>query len=180
MQALRVVYVVTIIVISSIFAEAAITPKSVGVSKTSSDRESQRDTHATTTNGASGKRFLRIEEATNANIMATGSMGDTSNNSSTEVASQEERGVRAVPLEVVGKQESASKFVKGKTITTAVTNLLRRNKERKILRKFRIKLLESLPPEQAATLIFLKRPKKELPAELSKKELPSKLPKKEL
>ncbi|OWY96512.1 Avirulence (Avh) protein, partial [Phytophthora megakarya] len=170
MRLILVVCVVTTILITCIFAVATAnsTPPvlPVDVSKTSSKTEPWRATHPTATNGINNKRFLRREEETNQNIKVTGSMNDTSNIDSTLGPSEEERGVKVVPLEMLGKQEAVSKLVKKKTITTAVTNLLRRNKKQKILRKFRVKILESLPPEQAADLIFLKMPKKEIPPKL--------------
>ncbi|ETK71357.1 hypothetical protein F441_21876 [Phytophthora nicotianae CJ01A1] len=120
-----------------------------------------------TTRTSNSKRLLRIAEVKNQDDNHTDSSNVAWLSRSNFTASDEEdRGI--LPFSSVMKYK---KLVKDKSIRTTITNFLDGNKKKSSLPKLRALLLRSLPPEQAAELIFLKMPKN-VP-----KPLPSKLPK---
>ncbi|KAL4171287.1 hypothetical protein KRP22_009383 [Phytophthora ramorum] len=85
------------------------------------------------------------------------------NTPSSTGSSDEERAIKL--------SSSIKKLFKSKKIPSSITNLFKSNKNKMTPWKLRVKILESLPPELAANLIFLKMPTN-VP-----KPLPSILPK---
>ncbi|EGZ21880.1 hypothetical protein PHYSODRAFT_285670 [Phytophthora sojae] len=134
------------------------------------------DALSTNPNWDAGRRFLRVAETLGddkGGINSTGSPHNTSSFTSSCSASgsndQEEGEERAIKL-----PSSIAKFFKGKKIPSIVTDFLKTNKEPTTAAKLRVKMLEKLPPELAAELIFLKPPKRFLPTNVPAK-MPSKL-----
>ncbi|KAE8909257.1 hypothetical protein PF005_g19089 [Phytophthora fragariae] len=132
-----------------------------------------------------GKRFLRATSAEtlggNGGVESTGSsykasspinMVDSSSYSACGSSDQEERAIK-LPNPIA----KLVKLIKGKKVPSVATDLLKSRKDKITPAKLRVKMLEKLPPELAAELIFLKPPKRLLPTKVPAK-LPSKLPSK--
>ncbi|KAG6620741.1 putative secreted RxLR effector protein [Phytophthora cinnamomi] len=116
------------------------------------------------------KRFLRVAETLDSGgIESTGSSSKTSAYPAPSGNDQEERTIKL--------PSSIAKLFKDKKVPTAVMDLFKSNKNMMTPAKLRVKMLEKLPPELAAELIFLKPPKRLLPTNVPAK-LPSKLPSK--